>query len=81
MDSSGGSASKVIDIGSILDGSVDYNELSPQDFYNYLKNHYVPKRNEVVRQEVVKGKEKKKTLVFQFSWLDTFKMVSIQPTC
>ena len=38
-DSSSGSASaNVIDIGSIVDGSVDRNNLSPKDLHSYLKN-------------------------------------------
>ena len=71
-DSSSGSASAyVIDIG--FDGSVDRNNLSPKDLHSYLKNHFFPKKNEVIIQEVVKGKaKKKKPLVFQLSWLDTY---------
>lgn len=73
--------STVFDVGSILNGNVKHDDLSPQDVFNYLKNHVIPKKNEVISQEVVKGAEKrKKTLIFQLSWLDTYKWLAYSPS-
>ena len=66
------------DVGDVLAGYVK--NLSPQDKYNYLKNHFVPRQNQVISQEVVKGRaRKKKRLVFQLSWLDTYKWLAYSP--
>ena len=66
------------DVGDVLVGYVK--ELGPQDKYNYLKNHFVPKQNQVISQEVVKGTvKKKKRLTFQLFWLDTYKWLAYSP--
>ena len=64
----------VYDIGDIILGKVKLDSLSRHDIFCYLKQHIVPKQNEVITQVVVKGKDRrKKTLRFQLSWLETYK--------
>ena len=56
-------------------------ELGPQDKYNYLQNHFVPKQNQVISHEVVKETvRKKRRLTFQLSWLDTYKWHAYIPS-
>ena len=66
-----------VDIGDIILGRVQLKNLSEHELYCYLKNHSVLKKEDLIKQEVVKGsQQKKKTLVFQFSWLDKFKWLA-----
>ena len=41
-----------------------------------MKNHTIPQPSEVIKQVVVQGKHKVKTLTFQLSWLDKFKWLA-----
>lgn len=62
------------DVGNILLGKVKLGDLSKHE---YLKHHSIPKENDLIRQEVVKGaQKKKKTLVFQLSWLEKYKWLA-----
>ena len=65
------------DVGHIVLGKVKLQNLSNSELYSYLKFHFTPKQDDVIKQVVVKGQEKKKkTLTFQLSWLDTFKWLA-----
>lgn len=64
-------ALSLYDVGNIVNGKVKLKDLSKYEKYCYLKHHSVPKRKDLITQEVVR-RRKKKTLVFQLSWLKKF---------
>ena len=76
--SSGSASDNVIDIGSIVDGSMDCIISVPK--ISTDKKLIFKKKNEVISQDVVKGKAKqKKTLGFSIVLIRCLQMVSIQP--
>ena len=59
--------SKRFDIGDIVNGKINLKDLDRRRLLCYLKNHTIPQPSEVIKQVVVQGKHKVKTLTFQLS--------------
>ncbi|XP_071965592.1 52 kDa repressor of the inhibitor of the protein kinase-like [Antedon mediterranea] len=70
------------DVGDIVNKLIDISTLTPSEKLKYIDNHFVPDSNykHFLKQIVMQGEGRSKTLTFQYSWLDQYKWLVYSPS-
>ena len=60
----------IIDLGKLLSGEKSRSSLTDKEIYDYLKNHHVPMKGDILFKKLVTKKSSSFFLSFKMKWLE-----------